>query len=71
MKKQVDASSYTTRWDTTPVGLATLDVTLHVARLHQPNLMPQIGELTPARIVSRAFAEPRLPGSAIIECFPR
>ncbi len=31
----------------------------------------QMGELTPARIVSRAFAEPRLPGSAIIECFPR
>ena len=31
----------------------------------------QMDELTQARIISRTFAEPRLPGSAIIACFPR
>ena len=31
---------------------------------------PDMDGLMPARIVSRAFAEPRLPGSAIILCLP-
>ena len=31
----------------------------------------QMDEITSPRIISWAFAEPRLPGSAIIECFPR